>query len=149
MLLEGKKALVTGSSRGIGKAIVIKFLSEGASVWGICTKPSQSKDELEQIAKEHGVSFVELYANASDSENWSNAIKGALEAAGGFDILVNNAGITRDNLVMKMTEDDFDRVLDTNLKSCFNTINIFKTCENHAFLYRNKVTIKFTTVKIV
>lgn len=119
MMLEGKKALVTGSSRGIGKAIVVKFLSEGASVWGICTKPSQSKNELEEIAKAHGVTFVELYANAADSENWTSTVKAALEASGGFDILVNNAGITKDGLSFRMKKEDWNSVLDINLTSAF------------------------------
>lgn len=119
MLLEGKKALVTGSSRGIGKAIAMKFLSEGASVWGICTKPSQSKSELEEIAKANGVTFVELYANAADSESWTSTIKSALEASGGFDILVNNAGITKDGLSFRMKKEDWSAVLDINLTSAF------------------------------
>ena len=92
MLLSGKKALVTGSSRGIGKEIAKKFISEGACVWGICTKPSAAKEELEALAKEHGVTFVEMYANAGDAEVWANTIKEALKQAGSFDVLVNNAG---------------------------------------------------------
>lgn len=119
MILEGKKALVTGSSRGIGKAIAAKFLGEGACVWGICTKPSQSKSELEEIAKAHGVTFVELYANAADGENWTATIKAALEASGGFDVLVNNAGITKDGLSFRMKKEDWNAVLDINLTSAF------------------------------
>ncbi len=119
MILVGKKALVTGSSRGIGKAIATKFLEEGASVWGICTKPSQSKEALEEIAKTHGASFCEVYANASDVDSWSEAIKKVLEESGGLDILVNNAGITRDGLSFRMKMDDWKAVLDVNLTASF------------------------------
>lgn len=119
MLLSGKKALVTGSSRGIGKAVAEKFIKEGACVWGICTKPSKNKDELEKIAQENGVSFVELYADASNEKQWCEQIKNALEQAGGFDILVNNAGITKDGLSFRMKKDDWDSVININLTSAF------------------------------
>lgn len=119
MLLAGKKVLITGSSRGIGKAIAEKFLKEGASVWGICTKPSESKEELEKLAKENNSTFCELYANAADSEKWGEVIKEALKASEGFDVLVNNAGITRDGLSFRMKKDDWDAVLNINLTSAF------------------------------
>lgn len=119
MLLEGKKALVTGSSRGIGKEIAKKFIQEGACVWGICTKPSAAKEELEALAKENGVTFVEMYANAADSANWTETIKAALKEAGSFDVLVNNAGITKDGLSFRMKEEDFTNVLNINLVSAF------------------------------
>lgn len=119
MLLENKKALVTGSSRGIGKEIVKRFLEEGCAVWGICSKPSASKEELENFAKEHNTSFVELCANAADSESWSNVVKEALVQAGGFDILVNNAGITKDGLSFRMKMEDWSSVIQINLTSAF------------------------------
>ena len=119
MLLSGKKVLITGSSRGIGKAITEKFLSEGASVWGICTKPSQYKDQLEAMAKENGGSFCEMYANAANAEEWSDVIKSALADSEGFDVLVNNAGITRDGLSFRMKKEDWDSVISINLTSAF------------------------------
>ena len=119
MLLSGKKALVTGSSRGIGKEIAKKFISEGACVWGICTKPSAAKEELEALAKEHGVTFVEMYANAGDAEVWANTIKEALKEAGSFDVLVNNAGITKDGLSFRMKMEDWQNVININLTSAF------------------------------
>lgn len=119
MLLSGKKALVTGSSRGIGKEIAKKYIQEGACVWGVCTKPSAAKEELEALAKENGVTFVELYANAADTEQWTSTIKKALEEAGSFDILVNNAGITKDGLSFRMKAEDFTNVININLVSAF------------------------------
>lgn len=119
MLLSGKKVLITGSSRGIGKAITEKFLSEGASVWGICTKSSQYKDQFEAMAKENGGSFCEMYANAANAEEWSDVIKSALAASEGFDVLVNNAGITRDGLSFRMKKEDWDSVISINLTSAF------------------------------
>ena len=118
-MLKGKKALVTGSSRGIGKEIAKKFISEGACVWGICTKPSAAKEELETLAKENGVTFVEMYANAGDAEVWANTIKEALKQAGSFDVLVNNAGITKDGLSFRMKMEDWQNVININLTSAF------------------------------
>ena len=121
-LLENKKALVTGSSRGIGRKIVEKYLSEGAEVWGLCSKPSAAREELERIAAENNTKFHEICADAANHEELAKVITSALAEAGNFDILVNNAGITRDGLLMRMSEEDFDRVIDTNLKGTFHMI---------------------------
>lgn len=119
MLLKEKKALVTGSSRGIGKEIVKRFLEEGAQVWGLCTKPSSSKAELEELARANGSSFYEIYADCADASALSAVIKSALEQSGGFDVLVNNAGITRDGLSFRMKIEDWQKVLDVNLTAVF------------------------------
>lgn len=119
MLLKGKKALVTGSSRGIGKEIVRRFLEEGAEVWGLCTKPSQGKEETEAYAKERNTVFHELYADCGNTAALSAAVNEALKQAGGFHILVNNAGITRDGLSFRMPEDDWNAVLQVNLTGAF------------------------------
>ena len=119
MLLEGKKALVTGSSRGIGKEIVKRFFEEGAQVWGLCTKPSASKAELEAFAAEHKSVFHEIYADCGNAQELSQAVKTALEESGGFDVLVNNAGITRDGLSFRMKLEDWEAVLRVNLTSAF------------------------------
>ncbi len=119
MLLENKKALVTGSSRGIGKAIVEKFLSEGAEVWGLCSKPSAAKEEIEKFAAEHKTQFHEIYADVGNAEQVSLVVKDALSESGGFDILVNNAGITRDTLSFRMKKEQWDDVLRINLTSVF------------------------------
>lgn len=119
MLLKNKKALVTGSSRGIGKGIVEAYLKNGCEVWGLCSKPSSSKEELENLAKENGVLFHEIYADVGNEEQVTSVVKQALTEAGGFDVLVNNAGITRDGLSFRMKKTDWDDVLRINLTSAF------------------------------
>ena len=118
-LLQGKKALVTGSSRGIGREITKRFMEEGAEVWGLCTKPSAAKEELDSFAKESGTAYHEIYANAANEEEFASVIKAALKEAGSFDILVNNAGITRDGLSFRMKKQDWDDVLKVNLTAAF------------------------------
>ena len=119
MLLQNKKALVTGSSRGIGRGIVEKYIREGCEVWGLCSKPSSAKDDLEKLAAENGTSFHEIYADVGNAENVTEVVKAALSQSGGFDILVNNAGITRDGLSFRMKKEDWDDVLRINLTSAF------------------------------
>lgn len=118
-MLKNKKALVTGSSRGIGRKIVEAFLREGAEVWGMCTKESAGKAELEALAAECGTAFHEFYADAGNAEVLTAAVKDVLSQAGGFDVLVNNAGITRDTLSFRMKKEDWDAVLAVNLTSAF------------------------------
>jgi 3-oxoacyl-[acyl-carrier protein] reductase len=119
MILEQKKALVTGSSRGIGRAIVEKFMEEGAEVWGLCSHPSAVKAELESYAAAHGTKFHEICADVGDADTLTPVVKAALAESGGFDILVNNAGITRDGLSFRMKKADWDDVLRVNLTSAF------------------------------
>ncbi len=119
MILEHKKALVTGSSRGIGRKIAEQFMLEGAEVWGLCTHESAGKAELEQLAREHGTAFHEIYADAGNADALTAAVKAALAEAGGFDVLVNNAGITRDTLSFRMKKEDWDAVLAVNLTAAF------------------------------
>lgn len=118
-MLKGKKALVTGSSRGIGRKIVEVFLANGAEVWGLCSKPSAAKAELEVMAAEKGTAFHEICANVGDAEQLSEVVKAALAEAGNFDILVNNAGITRDGLSFRMKMEDWQNVLNVNLTGTF------------------------------
>lgn len=118
-MLKNKKALVTGSSRGIGRKIVETFLSEGAEVWGMCTKESSGKAELEALAQQKGTAFHEFYADAGNADALTAAVKDALSQAGGFDVLVNNAGITRDTLSFRMKKEDWDSVLAVNLTAAF------------------------------
>ncbi len=119
MLLKNKKALVTGSSRGIGRGIVEAFIKNGCEVWGLCSKESAGKAELESLAKENGVAFHEIYADVGNAEQVTEVVKAALSEAGGFDVLVNNAGITRDGLSFRMKKTDWDDVLRINLTAAF------------------------------
>ena len=127
MLLQGKKALVTGSSRGIGKEIVRRFIEEGAAVWGLCTKPSASKEEMEQFAAGKGTIFHEIYADCGDAQALSATVKQALSESGGFDILVNNAGITKDGLSFRMKQEDWESVLRVNLTGAFIAAQIISS----------------------
>jgi len=123
-LLQNKKALITGSSRGLGKEITRRYLEEGCEVWGLCTKPSKAKEELEALAVEKGTVFHEIYANCADAEALTETVKAALAEAGSFDILINNAGITRDGLSFRMKKQDWDDVLAVNLTAVFITCQI-------------------------
>ncbi len=118
MKLKGKRAIVTGGTRGIGRAIVKELVSEGCSV--VFTYHS-SDDAARQLEIELGSQQVYgIKANAASFEDAEKTVKFAVEKLGGIDILVNNAGITKDNLLLRMSSEDFNSVVDTNLKSVFN-----------------------------
>ena len=119
MLLQGKKALITGSSRGIGKEITRRFLEEGAEIWGLCSKPSAARDELMALAQEEGTKYHEVYVDIADSALLAETIKTVMASSGGFDVLVNNAGITRDGLSFRMSIEDWNSVLAVNLTGTF------------------------------
>lgn len=122
MLLEGKKAVVTGSSRGIGKAIALKLAREGADVVINYYMDSDLAD-AESVVKEIkalGRDALAVQGDVSDFSQAENIIKEAEDRFGRVDILVNNAGITRDGLLIKMKEEEWDAVLNANLKSVFN-----------------------------
>jgi 3-oxoacyl-[acyl-carrier protein] reductase len=118
LLLTNKKALVTGASRGIGRAVSEKFLEEGAEVWGIGTK--EPADLAERVSRSSG-KLHWTNADLSSLEDVENVIEELLKVSGGFDILVNNAGITKDNLSFRMSLADFQKVLDVNLSAAFLT----------------------------
>lgn len=121
-MLTDKIALVTGASRGIGKEIAITLAKNGATViLNYQSNASKAEEVKAEIEANGGKAFL-AQCDVSDFAKTEEMIQSLIGEFGRIDILVNNAGITRDNLVMKMTEDDFDKVLDTNLKSCFNTI---------------------------
>lgn len=119
MLLEGKKALVTGGSRGIGREIVRTFLRNGADVYYVARSPGDALEEFEEIAENQGrrVSYKE--GNVGDEETISRVISEILEESGGLDILVNNAGITRDGLIFRMSAEDWNDVINVDLTSAF------------------------------
>jgi len=119
MLLKGKKALVTGGSRGIGKAIVTRFLEEGAEVFFISTKASPHFTEMEETAQKAGTKVHWYAGDVSNEAEITAVVNQILEDAGDLDILVNNAGITRDGLSFRMPSADWEAVLRTNLFSAF------------------------------
>ncbi|MDR1128427.1 MAG: 3-oxoacyl-[acyl-carrier-protein] reductase [Treponema sp.] len=116
MILENKKALVTGASRGIGRAVSEIFLKEGAEVWGIGTR--EPADLAERVSGSGG-RFHWTNADLGELDGVEAVMEELLKASGGFDILVNNAGITRDNLSFRMSLADFQKVLDVNLSAAF------------------------------
>lgn len=117
--LEGKSAIVTGASRGIGKDIALYLAKEGAKV---AVNYSGSKDRADAVVEEikaiGGVAFA-IQANVDKADDVQNLVSSTMEQFGSIDILVNNAGITRDNLLMRMKETEWDDVLNTNLKGVF------------------------------
>lgn len=120
MQLTGKTAIVTGASRGIGRAIAMAFAEAGANVVVNYTSNEQAaRDVVGQIEKK-GVKALAVRADVSKMEDVENLVGEVLNEFGSIDILVNNAGITRDRLIIKMTEADFDDVISTNLKGAFN-----------------------------
>jgi len=119
MGLTGKTAVVTGGSRGIGRAICIELAKQGANV---VVNYSGSEDKAKQVVSEIedlGVKAIAIQANVADSAAVDAMMKQTIEVFGTLDILVNNAGITRDNLLMRMKEQEWDDVVDTNLKGVF------------------------------
>ncbi|MCC8199889.1 MAG: 3-oxoacyl-[acyl-carrier-protein] reductase [Tannerellaceae bacterium] len=122
-LLEGKVAIVTGAARGIGKAIALKFAAEGANIaftdLAIDENGLATQQELEAL----GVKAKGYASNAADYEDTHQVVAGIVKDFGRVDILVNNAGITRDGLMMRMTEQQWDMVINVNLKSAFNFVH--------------------------
>lgn len=119
-LLEGKTALVTGGSRGIGTGIVRKFASEGANIAFTYLSSEESAKKIEAELNAMGIKAKAYKSDASSYEQAEELVKNVMEDFGDLDILVNNAGITKDNLLMRMSEDQWDRVIDINLKSIYN-----------------------------
>ena len=117
MDLSGKVAIVTGSSRGIGKAIALKLADAGASV--VVTGHIEDAEPVAKEIRAKGRQSLAVRASVTSAADIEKLVDATLSTFGRVDILVNNAGITRDQLVLKMSEDDWDAVLDTNLKSVF------------------------------
>ena len=121
MLLKGKKAVVTGGARGIGKEIVMDFLKEGASVTFVDLNPSEFMAEMEAAAKtaEAGGKVAFKKGDVSNAEEISKVMEEIIKEMDGLDVLVNNAGITRDGLIFRMSIDAWQKVLTINLTSAF------------------------------
>lgn len=122
-LLTGKTALITGAARGIGKAIALKFAEEGANIAFTDLVIDDNGKETEKEIQKIGVKCKGYASNAADFAQTEDVVKLVKEEFGSIDILVNNAGITKDGLMMRMTENQWDAVIAVNLKSAFNFIH--------------------------
>lgn len=118
--LTDRKALVTGASRGIGKAIALLLAEEGADIAFTYMSASAAAEETVKAIQAKGVRARAFQADAKDLRSTEEVVDAVVKEFGRIDILVNNAGITRDRLLVRMTEQDWDEVIDTNLKSAFN-----------------------------
>ena len=119
-LLENKTAIITGATRGIGKGIAEIFAKQGANVAFTYSSSVEAAVALEKELNSHGIKAKGYQSNAANFEAAQELAKNVLEEFGSIDILVNNAGITKDNLLMRISEEDFDQVIEINLKSVFN-----------------------------
>ena len=119
-LLKGKTAIITGASRGIGKGIAKEFALNGANIAFTFSKSIELAKEIEKDLKDLGVKAIGYQSDAANYEDSLNLVEKISNDFDSIDILVNNAGITRDNLLMRMQEDDFNQVIKVNLNSVFN-----------------------------
>lgn len=121
-LLENKVAFVSGASRGIGKGIVKKLAEHGANIAFTYRSSATEAEAIEKELQAMGVKAKAYQSNAADFVQTDSIINDVVATFGQIDIVVNNAGITKDNLLMRMTEEAWDEVINTNLKSCFNVV---------------------------
>jgi 3-oxoacyl-[acyl-carrier protein] reductase len=119
-LLENKTAIITGATRGIGRGIALEFAKQGANVAFTYSSSVDAANTLEIELNAIGIKAKGYQSNAAEFETAQELAKDILEEFGSIDVLVNNAGITKDNLLMRISEDDFDKVIQVNLKSVFN-----------------------------
>jgi len=119
-LLHQKTALITGASRGIGRGIATIFARQGANIAFTYSSSVQAAEELENELSDFGVKAKGFQSNAADFNASQTLVDNVIKEFGNIDILINNAGITKDNLLMRISEEDFDKVIEVNLKSVFN-----------------------------
>ena len=117
-MAEKRLAVVTGAARGIGRAIVLELLKQGREVAGLDINAEQLA-ELESVVKEAGFTVITKVIDITDTEKFTETLESLADEYGGIGILVNNAGITRDGLMMRMSDEDFDKVIEINLKAAF------------------------------
>ena len=142
-LLEGKTAIITGATRGIGRGIALTFAKQGANVAFTYSSSEEAAIALEQELTALGVKAKSYKSNAADFNEAQSLVDQVLEFFGTVDVLINNAGITKDNLLMRMSEADFDNVMDVNLKSVFN---MTKAVQKTMLKTRNGVIINMSSV---
>ena len=119
-LLEGKTVIITGASRGIGRGIAKIFTAQGCAVAFTYNSSKEAADSLIKELNVYNVQVKGYQGNAANFDHAQQLVEDVLKDFGSLDILINNAGITKDNLLMRMSEDDFDKVVEVNLKSIFN-----------------------------
>jgi len=119
-LLENKTAIITGATRGIGRGIAVEFAKQGANVAFTYSSSVDAANALETELNALGIKVKGYQSNAAEFGTAQDLAKEILKEFGSIDVLVNNAGITKDNLLMRISEDDFDKVIEVNLKSVFN-----------------------------
>ena len=119
-LLTGKTSIITGASRGIGKGVALVFAQHGSNVAFTYSSSVEAANQLEKELKTFGVNAKGYQSNAADFNASQKLADQVIQEIGAIDVLVNNAGITKDNLLMRMSEEDFDQVIEVNLKSVFN-----------------------------
>lgn len=122
MILDGRIAIVTGASRGIGRAIALALAERGAAVLVNYASNDAAAEEVARLIKDNGGRVLTFKANVADPAGAAAMVKAAVDEFGAVDILVNNAGIIRDNLILRMKDEDWDQVLGVNLKGAFNCI---------------------------
>tara|TARA_Y100000758_G_scaffold278607_1_gene224587 strand:+ start:449 stop:1195 length:747 start_codon:yes stop_codon:yes gene_type:complete len=121
-LLKGKTVIVTGASRGIGKGIALTLAKNGANIAFTYSKSIEAANDLLKEISNLGVKCKSYQSNAANFKESKTLVENILNDFESFDVLINNAGITKDNLLMRMNEDDFDKVIEVNLKSVFNMV---------------------------
>ncbi|SHE58136.1 3-oxoacyl-[acyl-carrier-protein] reductase [Thermoanaerobacter uzonensis DSM 18761] len=122
METERKTAFITGGSRGIGRAIALRLAKDGFNIVVNYSKSDKSAEEVVKEAKEYGVEAMAVKCDVSKYDEVEKAIDKIVEEFGSIDVVVNNAGITKDNLILRMDENEWDQVIDVNLKGTFNVI---------------------------
>jgi 3-oxoacyl-[acyl-carrier protein] reductase len=142
-LLENKTVLITGASRGIGKGIATVFAEHGANVVFTYSSSVDAANALEKELKALGVQAKGYQSNAADFEQAQELIENVLSDFNTIDVLINNAGITKDNLLMRISEEDFDKVIEVNLKSVFN---LTKAVQRTMLKQRNGSIINMSSV---
>jgi len=145
-MLKGKTAVITGASRGIGAATAVKFASLGANVSIIYNGSEDKANEVKSAALKYGVKAEIYKCDVAVPDECKETVKTIIEAFGGIDILVNNAGITKDALLITMSDEDFDSVINTNLKGCFNMI---KACGRNFIKKRSGKIINISSVSAI